>query len=77
MVWLGIHDSSEMLLKNVAENKFGVESVILHEKYDGVYNDIAIVKLDQEINFSEIILPICLPSTKQFPDGEGRVSLIN
>ena len=41
----------------------GIEQKIIHPAYDesSYSNDIAVLKLDQEIQFSEYVYPICLP----------------
>jgi spatzle-processing enzyme len=45
-----------------------VEEVILHEKYLPLslnqHNDIALLRLSRNIQFNEIITPICLPQNK-------------
>ncbi|XP_060837794.1 venom protease-like [Rhopalosiphum padi] len=42
-----------------------IEHVIIHEKYnsEGVHNDIALLKLNQSVVYTELIQPICLPIT--------------
>jgi len=42
---------------------FGIEKVIFHEDYDGVdlHNDIALIKLDQEVRENPFVGPVCLP----------------
>ena len=75
-------------VKGKKKKKFGVSRVILHELYDGIYNDLALIRLQQKIWFgspgsssSSFIRPICLPATEKFPDDAaaaaahgGRVS---
>uniref|UniRef100_A0A1I8PZH1 CLIP domain-containing serine protease n=1 Tax=Stomoxys calcitrans TaxID=35570 RepID=A0A1I8PZH1_STOCA len=39
----------------------GIEEFILHSNYRGVYNDIALVRLNRKVEFKEHIKPICLP----------------
>ena len=43
--------------------KFSIENVILHPEYDikTGHNDIAIVKLNQEVKWTDAVKPICLP----------------
>ena len=36
-------------------------------------HDLALIKVDKPIKFSEMIMPICLPPTKKFPDEKGIV----
>lgn len=45
----------------------GIEEMINHEDYDKVtiLNDIALVKLNQSVNFTETISPVCLPLSDQ------------
>ena len=43
----------------------GIDDVIVHEEYNvterGQYNDIALIRLDRDVGFSDYIDPICLP----------------
>lgn len=43
----------------------GIEKIVVHEGYDplskGRYDDIALVRLDREIEFGLDVLPVCLP----------------
>ncbi|KAL9703849.1 hypothetical protein quinque_007367 [Culex quinquefasciatus] len=43
----------------------GIEKVIVHEQYNaterGQYNDIALIRLDRDVGFSDYIDPVCLP----------------
>lgn len=41
----------------------GIEKMVAHEDYDKttILNDIALIKLNQSVNFTETISPICLP----------------
>ena len=36
-------------------------------------HDLALIKVDKPIKFSETIMPICLPPTDKFPDEKGIV----
>lgn len=40
---------------------FSIEKVTVHPNYQGAENDIAILRLDRDVEFSEYIQPICLP----------------
>lgn len=62
---------------------YSVENLIVHEEYDGsiIVNDISLVELSEEIEFSERIQPISLPeeNTEAGADlvltGWGRLSV--
>lgn len=49
----------------------GIEETIAHEKYDpfNIYQlyDIALIRMNQNISFTNYIKPICLPSTSYIP----------
>ena len=47
--------------------KFSIENVILHPEYDikTGHNDIAIVKLNQEVEWTDTVKPICLPDSNE------------
>ncbi|XP_055609360.1 CLIP domain-containing serine protease B4-like [Uranotaenia lowii] len=66
---------------------FGVDKIIIHEQYDpksaAQWNDIALIRLDRNVETSDFISPICLPledrikslnqvGTKQWAAGWGR-----
>ncbi len=70
--WLGIHDTSEMSDQN-EEKRYTVDRVLIHQDFDDVYYDIALVKLARRIVFTPEIAPICLPLTEDFPDRTGKV----
>ena len=43
--------------------------VIIYPEYDRVYNDLALIRLSEPIDFEGMELrPICLPSTQSFND---------
>ena len=52
--------------------KFSIENVILHPDYDikTGHNDIAIVKLNQEVEWTDAVKPICLPDSNEDNVGE-------
>ena len=52
--------------------KFSIENVILHPEYDikTGHNDIAIVKLNQEVEWTDAVKPICLPDSNEDNVGE-------
>lgn len=45
----------------------GIEKIIAHEDYDKetIRNDIALIKLNQSVSFTETISPVCLPLSNQ------------
>lgn len=51
------------------EMKFQVESIFTHPLYDNVnhINDIALLKLTQNITYNSLISPVCLPTIVQTP----------
>ncbi|TRY92851.1 hypothetical protein DNTS_015605 [Danionella cerebrum] len=70
-VHLGLTDVRE---KHLATNR-SVEKVILHPQFDpqNYNNDIALVKLSQEVVLSPLVRPVCLPNL----EGEGQGLLPN
>ena len=58
-----VHRSDNNLLESSKE-KFAVKDLIIHEQFDPktLENDIALVKLSQNVAFSKIIQPVCLPT---------------
>ena len=57
--------------------KFSIENVILHPEYDITtrHNDIAIVKLNQEVEWTDAVKPICLPDFNEDMDlGDGYLA---
>ena len=43
--------------------------MIVHPNYDEIYNDIALIRLTDPINFKESdLMAICLPTSKKFND---------
>lgn len=65
---IGVHDRSEMTEKNV----YGVESVIMHERFDPITfkNDIAIIRLDRDVQTSYEIGFVCLGKLNQVQAGD-------
>ncbi|XP_070607245.1 coagulation factor VII [Erythrolamprus reginae] len=49
--------------RDEGEQERGVDELIIHEKYSSqtVDNDIALLRLSAPVNFSEYVIPICLP----------------
>ncbi|CAG9863052.1 unnamed protein product [Phyllotreta striolata] len=47
-----------------SSRKVKIDSILIHEGYDKVTlaNDIALIRLDEELKFNENVRPICLPS---------------
>ena len=57
--------------------KFSIENVILHPEFDikTKHNDIAIVKLNQEVEWTDAVKPICLPDFNEDMDlGDGYLA---
>lgn len=53
-----------------------VKRIVRHRGFDSrtLYNDIAILTLDEKVPFSKSIKPVCLPSSGQLYNGlEGVV----
>merc|ERR1711874_824366 len=92
VVRVGEHDLSKDIdcnsdgsLCNVPPQDIGVEEVVFHESYGKpkpFQNDIAIIKLDRDVEINDFVAPICLPflhqddenylSTRMEVDGEMR-----
>lgn len=60
--------NSENLCLQPAQ-RFGIESITAHEgfnlgKEQGIdqHNDIALIRLDRNVNFTDALQPVCLPS---------------
>ncbi|KAG8433547.1 hypothetical protein GDO86_017736 [Hymenochirus boettgeri] len=54
------------------EKQFGVNNIIIHPDYDRnlLFNDISLLELDREVDLTEYIIPVCIPSvTVKFPTG--------
>lgn len=45
--------------------KYSVEKIIVHEDYDGgeIINDVSVVKVSTDIEFTDLVQPIQLPKT--------------
>ncbi|XP_029700072.1 mannan-binding lectin serine protease 1 [Takifugu rubripes] len=58
-VFLGLHDAGD---KRSATNR-SVDRIILHPNFqpDSYDNDIALVRLSQEVELDELVQPVCLP----------------
>ncbi len=74
---VGLHVRNEVS-ERVLKNSHRISKMILHEKFDRktIENDIAILKLDKEIIYSDKILPICLPDLNSRGDYLNRDALI-
>ena len=57
-VRLGEHDLAE---ESVEERDFVVSNVLVHERFSGTTNDIALLELSQKVDLSGVIKPIGLP----------------
>lgn len=58
-MFLGLHDAGD---KRSATNR-SVDQIILHPNFqpDSYDNDIALVRLSQEVDLDQLIQPVCLP----------------
>lgn len=54
-----------------------MKSFIAHEKYSNRFNDIGLVRLEQEANFQQRnIKPICLPFKREYQDIPEKLIII-
>lgn len=62
-VYLGLHDNTD---KRLATNRT-VEKIFLHPNFqpDNYNNDIALLRLEEQVGFTEFIRPVCLPPPKR------------
>ncbi|KAM8903623.1 mannan-binding lectin serine protease 1 [Spinachia spinachia] len=65
-VYLGLHDNTD---KRLATNRT-VEKIFLHPNFqpDNYNNDIALLRLEEQVEFTEFIRPVCLPPPKRQGD---------
>uniref|UniRef100_A0A8C2WUP2 MBL associated serine protease 1 n=1 Tax=Cyclopterus lumpus TaxID=8103 RepID=A0A8C2WUP2_CYCLU len=65
-VFLGLHDAAD---KRLATNR-SVEKIFLHPNFqpDNYNNDIALLRLEEQVEFTEFIRPVCLPPPKNQDD---------
>uniref|UniRef100_A0AAQ4Q1K3 Mannan-binding lectin serine peptidase 1 n=1 Tax=Gasterosteus aculeatus aculeatus TaxID=481459 RepID=A0AAQ4Q1K3_GASAC len=65
-VYLGLHDNTD---KRLATNRT-VEKIFLHPNFqpDNYNNDIALLRLEEQVGFTEFIRPVCLPPPKRQGD---------
>ncbi|EDS43885.1 serine protease [Culex quinquefasciatus] len=64
-----VYDYFGELHCNEVHEDFGIQKVIVHEKFTrnvfNIRNDIALLKLDKRVVSTEFIAPICIPTQKQ------------
>ena len=74
---VGLHVRNEVS-EGVLKNSHKISEMTIHKKYDRktAENDIALLKLDKVVIFSEKILPICLPDLNSKEDYLNRDALI-
>ncbi|KAK9520323.1 hypothetical protein VZT92_020218 [Zoarces viviparus] len=65
-VFLGLHDAAD---KRLATNR-SVERIFLHPNFqpDNYNNDIALLRLEEQVGFTEFIRPVCLPPPRNQDD---------
>ncbi|XP_037329882.2 mannan-binding lectin serine protease 1 isoform X1 [Pungitius pungitius] len=65
-VYLGLHDNTD---KRLATNRT-VEKIFLHPNFQphNYNNDIALLRLEEQVEFTEVIRPVCLPPPKRQGD---------
>jgi len=71
---LGAHDLGKPA--GPGEEEVKVDEVVFHKDFDEVTmnNDIAVMHLSRPVNFTDNILPICLPKRDQFfPHGTRAI----
>jgi hypothetical protein len=63
------HDLISVFLPDGSERK--AIDVIMHESYDSYHknHDVAIIRLNQKLEFDQSTSPVCLPLHKQDPAG--------
>ncbi|CAH1102875.1 unnamed protein product [Psylliodes chrysocephalus] len=51
-------------LDDCLSRRVKIEEIIVHEQYDGTTfeNDIALIRLDDEVKFNTNVIPVCLPT---------------
>lgn len=70
-MFLGLHDAGD---KRSATNRT-VERIILHPNFqpDNYNNDIALLRLSQQVELNELVRPVCLPPLQhQVETGTAR-----
>ena len=60
---VGIHDLNEELNQDL--NVYKIVAKLIHENYNHINNDIALLRVDRPIQFSERVQAICLPSVNE------------
>ncbi len=63
---VGIHDLNEELNHDL--NVYKIVWIQIHENYNNINNDIALLKVDRPIQFTENVQAICLPNYNDFND---------
>jgi len=67
-VIIGAHDIEDARFQDIPPQYFSVEKVILHPQFKFSAShpdrfDIALVRLDRQVRFSDSVLPVCLPDS--------------
>ena len=63
-------------MQNDCLDKVSADLAIPHPFYDHVYYDVALVRLERRVRFTEKVYPVCLPSEPLKESGGDMLSII-